>query len=131
MADTETDNVSLFIDALSECERFDLSHDEAAAVDRWSEFWAEWFVCRYSDLREQFQLTGGFGDNDDGPPDVYTLADDMLTNGMVNAEGGWPTASLESIISSFFEIKEPDEAEAAIRAAVERGIAKGRQEFDD
>ena len=55
----------------------------------------------------------------------------MLTNGMENADGGWPTASLESLIASYFEIKESDEAEAAIRAAVERGIAKGRQQFDD
>ena len=131
MAATETDNVSLFIDALSECERFALSHDEAAAVDRWSEFWGEWFVCRYSDMREQVQVTGGFGDNEDGPPDVCALAEDMFTYGLENAERNWPTASLESVIASYFEYKDSDEVEAAIRAAVERGIAKGRQQFDD
>ena len=131
MAATETDNVNLFIDALSECERFALSHDEAAAVERWSQFWGEWFVCRYSDLGEQVGLDGDFGNNNDGPPCIYACHDDMTTYGLENSDGRWPTASLESVIAKLFEKKDSDEAEAAIRAAVERGIAKGRQQFDD
>jgi hypothetical protein len=108
-------------------------HDASAVntVDRWKQLWEKWFVCRYSELRSQFDIEGGFGDNEDGSPCVYASHDEMTTCELGGGGSVTPRASLEDVIASFFEIKESDEAEAAIRAAVERGIKKGRQQFAD
>ena len=116
------DEGGLFIDEWYEVERVN-------TVGRWRQFWEKWFVCRFSELRNQVKVEGGFGENEDEAPCVYAWHDEMLDCELCGLGDVTPRESLENVVASYFELKESDEAEAAIRSAVERGIAKGRQRF--
>jgi hypothetical protein len=98
-------------------------------VERWTELWDKWFICRFSELRKQVEIEGGFGDNEDEAPCVYATHDEMVNCELGGGGSVTPRGSLENVIASYFELEDGNEAEAAIRAAVERGIAKGRERF--
>lgn len=124
--ETESD-LDLFISELCELEQT----PGLPTVQQWTDLWCRWFICRYSELKSQIRIEGSFGENEDGPPSVCAVHDDIVDRDGLEGGSCGPEVLLEDVIASYFEIHELDEVEAAIRAAVERGIAKGRELYPE
>lgn len=122
MAQTIATESDLFIDDMQSLVK---DHD-TGTTQWWDDFWSRWFICRYSSLPDQITIAGGFGPNEDGPPSVHLVTDDIVDRDLVEGGSASPERLLEDVIADLFEIHELDEVENAIRAAVERGISKGR-----
>ena len=99
---------------------------EVNTEKRWEELWSRWFICRFDKLREQFEIEGGFWNAETEGLCVYAHHDEMTDAELGGAGDVTPRASLEDLIASYFELEDADVAEKEIRAAVERGIQKGK-----